>query len=84
MHKGSSVVVAGRIYEVMEIAPTGDVLVQDMLTLQLKWVDFFLCRFIDPNENPGAVLEAMATIREGDDDARTTEPTSSSEQSSPL
>lgn len=64
---GASVVVKGRLYEVMELRPTGDVLLQDSITGSRRWADYYVCRVINPNEEPGAVLDAMGTILDDDE-----------------
>ena len=67
MKIGSTLVIDGRFCEVMLIAPSGDVQVRDVITLELRWTDYFVHRFIDPNKNPEALLDAMSTIRTDDD-----------------
>jgi len=60
---GTSVFVKGRLGEVLRLAPNGDVLVKLESTLELHWYDYYACQVIDLDENPGAVLEALATLR---------------------
>ena len=60
---GASVVVKGRLCDVMCIGLGGDVLVRDVINLELHWYDYFVVQVLDPNENPGALLEAMSNLR---------------------
>lgn len=65
---GASVVIDGRPYDVMELRPTGDVLVQDVISREFRWCDYYACRLINPNENPSALLDALSTIAEKRED----------------
>lgn len=60
-------VVAGRLVEVLDMDPEGYILVKDLITLESVWRDYYLVNYIDPNENPGAVLEAMSTLLNKDE-----------------
>jgi len=66
MELGTSVVVEGRVMEVMGLDPDGDMLVRDVLTLKLKWVDYYITRVIDPHKDGGALLEAMGALTDDD------------------
>lgn len=65
MSKGDLVVVDGRAAEVVELDPTGDMLVRDISTLKLKWVDYYIVRTIDPREE-GLLLDALGALWDGD------------------
>ena len=66
MELGTSVVVDGRVMEVMGLDLSGDMLVRDVLTLKLKWVDYYIARVFDPHEDGGALLEAMGALTDDD------------------
>jgi len=66
MTKGDLVVVGGRAVEVVELTPTGDMLVRDISTLKLKWVDYYIVRTIDPREE-GLLLDALGALWDGDE-----------------
>ena len=82
---GASVVVMGRLCDVVYIAHTGDVQVRDVITLELRWYDYFVCRLLDPHENPGALLEAMSTLRNDceKNDARDARPNEETDRGPP-
>lgn len=70
MRQGDYVVVDGRAKEVLQLDPSGDMLVRDISTLELKWVDFYVVRTIDPREE-GLLLDALGALS---DDAGTSGP----------
>ena len=63
---GSSVVVDGRVCDAVRITPEGDVFVRNVLTLECRWVDYYLCDVIDPHKHPGALLDAIAALESSD------------------
>lgn len=62
MERGSWVVVDGVVAEVLQLAPNGDVHVRDIGTLELKWVDYYLCELIDPNKDGESLLTALGAL----------------------
>ena len=59
---GTSVVVMGRLCDVVTIAPTGDVQVRDVISMELRWYDYYSFRMLNPHENPEAVLIALSLL----------------------
>jgi hypothetical protein len=68
MKEGASLVIDGRVYDVVTITSTGDLLVEDVITLERSWKDFYLVEAVDPHRSPGAVLEAMAALENDEED----------------
>ncbi|MGE3483520.1 MAG: hypothetical protein AB7L09_02190 [Nitrospira sp.] len=62
MDVGSTVVVNGHPYEVLEFLVSGEVQVKHIITGVTIWVDYFTARVIDPNREPGALLDALSAI----------------------
>lgn len=62
LYVGASVVVDGRVCDVMELRGSGDVMVTDVMTGITRWVDYYTCDVVSPHRNPGALLEAMSSI----------------------
>jgi hypothetical protein len=82
MKVGDVVVVRGRAYDVVRITSTGDVLCRDVITLESKWVDFYVGGLVDPHENPGALLDALSHVRPKPDEIETSLENPSEEPSS--
>lgn len=62
MHVGGSLMVNGRAYTVLAYLPTGEVKVEDIMTGDVMWVDWYAVRAVDPHTRPEAVLEALAEL----------------------
>lgn len=63
---GTSVVVMGRLCDVVTITPTGAVQVRDVISMELRWYDYYSFRMLNPHENPEAVLIALSLLEEGE------------------
>ena len=58
------VVVNGVVVEVVELHLMGDVQVRDISTLELKWVDYYVCELIDPSKDGEALLTALGALHD--------------------
>ena len=68
MKIGDSVVIDAQVYEVLQIAPEGDLYVENVITLERKWVDYFVHEVINPHKDGGALLAALAALKDDEDD----------------
>jgi len=59
---GASVVVDGRLCDVLGFGPTGLVCVEDVIILELRWYDYFSTEFLDPHDSPEALLVALSLL----------------------
>lgn len=66
IHPGTSLVIDGRAMEVMEVTSHGLIQVQDMLTGEFMWKDYFVGQVVNPNEAPGALLDALGALMDED------------------
>lgn len=57
-------IVDGGLAEVIEACPGGDVHVRDVRSLKSRWVDYFICELVDPNESPEMLLTALGELFE--------------------
>lgn len=67
MMEGDTVIIKGRAFDVLSITSSGDVYVRDVISLELKWVDKYICGLVDPHKNPGALLDALSHLGEDSD-----------------
>ena len=60
---GRAVVYRHEGYDVVRITDKGDVLIRHFGTGDEIWADYYDIEFADPYADPGALLDALATIR---------------------
>ena len=60
---GSAIIYRHEAYDVVRITSHGDMLIRNCTTREELWVDYYDTGLADPySSNPGALLDALATI----------------------
>ena len=66
---GSIYVIEGRMCEVIDLDPGGHIHIVDGMTLESRWIDFYLAEIIDPSESDEALLTALGTLSSNEEDS---------------
>lgn len=59
---GASLIIDGRLCDVVNIMPGGNVFIADVISGNRRWIDYFTAEVIDPHQNPEALLEALGAL----------------------
>lgn len=62
LRPGTSLIVDGRLCDVIRITPDGAVLVEDVVSENQRWIDYFIAEVIDPHQHPEALLRALGAL----------------------